>query len=75
MVLTRLRHLVDLQLSIAELIGTGLLLATPYLIMGVVWSSTHTEPLQQMGGVDLLVSLLGSIVLWPVLLLANACLM
>jgi hypothetical protein len=72
--LTRFRRLMDFELSIAELIGVGLLLAGPYLIVGVVWASTHTAPFQRMGGMDLLVSVVGSIVLWPALLLANVCL-
>jgi NADH:ubiquinone oxidoreductase subunit 4 (subunit M) len=72
--LTRFRRLMEFELSIAELIGIGLLLAAPYLIVGVVWSSTHTESFQRMGGVELLVSVVGSIVLWPALLLANVCL-
>ncbi|MBV8179166.1 MAG: hypothetical protein JOY55_00725 [Mycobacterium sp.] len=72
--LTRFRRLMDFELSIAELIGIGLLLGGPYLIVGLVWSSTHTEPFQRMGGVELLVSVIGSIVLWPALLLANVCL-
>ena len=45
----------------------------PYLIVGVIWSSTHTEHLQHMDGIDLVVSYLGSIVSWPVLLFANVC--
>jgi hypothetical protein len=72
--LAKLRRLLDFELSLAELIGIGLLFGTPYLIVGVVWSSTHTEPLHEMGHVDLLISMLGSIVLWPVLLVANVCL-
>jgi hypothetical protein len=72
--LTRLRQLMDFELSIAELIGVGLLLGGPYLIVGLVWSSTHSESFQRMGGVDLLISLIGSIVLWPALLLASVCL-
>ena len=72
--LTRFRRLLDFELSIAELIGIGLLLGAPYLIVGVVWSSLHTDAFHRMGGVELLVSVLGSIVLWPALLLANVCL-
>jgi hypothetical protein len=72
--LTKLRQLMDFELSIAELIGIGLLLAGPYLIVGLVWSITHTQPFQRMGGLELLVSLIGSIALWPALLLANVCL-
>ena len=63
----------DFELSIAELIGVGLLLAGPYLIVGLVWSSTHAQSLHGLHGVGLLVSLVGSIVLWPALLLANVC--
>ena len=71
--LTTLSRLMDFELSIAEWIGIGLLLAGPYLIVGVVWSTTHAEPFQRMGGVELLVSVIGSIVLWPALLFANVC--
>jgi hypothetical protein len=72
--LTTFRRLLDFELSIAEVIGMGLLLAGPYLIIGVVWSSTHSQPFQRIGGVELLVSSMGSIVLWPAMLLANVCL-
>jgi type III secretory pathway component EscT len=65
--LTRFRRLMNFEPTIAELIGIGLLLAAPYLIVGVVWSSTHTAPFQRMGGMELLVSVVGSIVLWPVM--------
>jgi hypothetical protein len=71
--LTRLRQLMDFELTVADLIGIGLLLGAPYLIVGLVWSSTHSGALRGLGGVDLLVSLLGSIVLWPAMLLANVC--
>jgi hypothetical protein len=72
--LTRLRQLLDFELSIAELIGVGLLLGGPYLLVGLVWSSTHAQSLHGMHGVELLVSLVGSIVLWPALLVVNVCL-
>jgi hypothetical protein len=72
--LTRLRQLMDFELSIAELIGVGLLLGGPYLIVGLVWSSTHAQSLRGMHGVELLISLVGSIVLWPALVVADVCL-
>ncbi len=71
--LTRLRQILDYRLTIAELIGLALLLGTPYLIVGVIWSCTHTEHLHDMHGVDLAVSFLGSIVSWPVLTFSNVC--
>jgi hypothetical protein len=40
-------------------------------IVGAFWSSTHTEHPAHMAGADLVVSYLGSIVSWPVLLFAD----
>jgi hypothetical protein len=71
--LTKLRQILSYQLTIAELMGIAVILGTPYLIVGLVWSSTHTEHLRQMRGADLVVSFLGSIVSWPVLLFSNVC--
>jgi hypothetical protein len=50
-----------------------LVVGTPYLLIGAIWSTTHTAHLQNMHGVDLAVSFLGSIVSWPVLLFSNVC--
>jgi len=71
--LDKVRQLLGFQLSIGQLIFIGLIIGTPYLLVGTIWSSTHTEHLHQMHGVDLAVSYLGSIVSWPVLLFANVC--
>ena len=67
-----LRRLLGFQV-IGELIIVALILGTPYLIVGVIWSSTHTAHLQQMAGADLVVSYLGSIVSWRGLLFADVC--
>ena len=61
------------RVSIGELVVVALVLGTPYLIVGVIWSSTHTDHLAEMDGIDLVVSFLGAIVSWPVLLIANVC--
>ncbi|OBA75498.1 hypothetical protein A5641_25470 [Mycobacterium sp. 1554424.7] len=71
--LEKLRRVLEYRLSIAQLMAIGLILGTPYLLVGTIWSTTHTEHLHQMHGVDLAVSFLGSIVSWPVLLFANVC--
>ena len=41
--------------------------------MGVIWSMVHTEHLAEMDDIDPVVSSLGAIVSWPVLLVANVC--
>ncbi|BBZ10841.1 hypothetical protein [Mycobacterium branderi] len=71
--LEKVRQVLGFQITIAELIGLALIVGTPYLLVGVVWSTTHTDHLHQMHGADLVVSFLGSIVSWPVLLFANVC--
>ena len=71
--LTALRKILSYEMTIAEWIGLGLIVGVPYLIVGAVWSSTHTDHLSGMHGADLAVSFLGSIVSWPVLLFSNVC--
>lgn len=70
---TKIRRFLSYKLSIAELLGLAVLLGTPYLIIGVIWSATHTEHLHRMQGVDLAISFLGSIASWPVLLFSDVC--
>ncbi len=74
MLTKKIRSVLNYKLTIAELIGINLLIGIPYLAVGLVWSSTHTDHLHSMRGADLVVSFLGgSIVSWPVLLVANVC--
>jgi hypothetical protein len=63
----------DHELTVAEWMGLGMMLAIPYLIIGGVWSATHTDHLHQLHGADLAVSFLGSIASWPVLLFSDVC--
>jgi hypothetical protein len=72
--LTTVRKILSYQMTIAEWIGLGVILGAPYLIVGMIWSATHTEHLDRLEGIDLVVSFLGSIVSWPVLLFSNVCL-
>ncbi|HKV20864.1 MAG TPA: hypothetical protein VJR50_17650 [Mycobacterium sp.] len=68
-----LRRLLGYRVSVGQLIVVALLLGTPYLVIGAIWSSTHTDHLDRMDGTDLVVSFLGAIVSWPVLLVADVC--
>jgi NADH:ubiquinone oxidoreductase subunit 4 (subunit M) len=71
--LEKVRGVLGFELTIAEMIGIALIIGAPYLLIGTIWSATHTEHLHHMHGIDLAVSFLGSIVCWPVLLFANVC--
>ncbi len=68
-----LRKVLSYQVTIGELIVVALVIGTPYLVVGAVWSTTHTDHLAHMSGADLAVSYLGSIVSWPVLLFSDVC--
>lgn len=68
-----LRRVFGFQLTVAQWISIAIITGTPYLLVGVIWSATHTHRLHDMSGIDLAVSVLGSTALWPVLLLTNAC--
>ena len=72
-VLDKVRHVLNYHISVAALIGIAFLVGFPYLLVGVLWSINHTEHLHQMHGADLVVSFLGQIVSWPVLLFSNVC--
>lgn len=72
-VLATLRKFLVFEMTIAEWIGTAILAAIPYLVIGVIWSATHTGHLDGLSGIDRTVSLLGSTVNWPVLLFSDVC--
>ncbi|KKW63814.1 hypothetical protein ABQF17_09195 [Mycolicibacterium elephantis] len=71
--LSALRKVLSFRVTVGESIMVALVVGTPYLIVGVFWSSTHTDHLQHMNGIDLVISYLGSIVSWPVLLFSDVC--
>ncbi len=58
--LEKLRRVLEFRLSIAQLMAVGIIIGTPYLLVGTIWSTTHTEHLHQMHGVDPAVSFLRS---------------
>jgi hypothetical protein len=60
-VLSTLRRVLSFEMTIAEWIGTALMLAVPYLLVGLLWSVAHPG------------QVLRSIALWPVLLLSTVC--
>jgi hypothetical protein len=72
-VIAKLRQLLNYEMTVAEWISLAVLLGIPYGIVGLIWSSTHTDHLRGMHGADLVVSFLGAIVSWPVLLFSNVC--
>jgi hypothetical protein len=71
-VLSAVRKVLGFQMTIAEWIGTAIILAVPYLVVGAVWTATHTDDIDTQG-VHRIVSILGSVATWPVLLVSTVC--
>jgi len=72
-VLTAVRKVLAFEMTIAEWIGTALMLAVPYLVIGMVWTAIVGDQLGGQGHARIL-SILGSIVSWPALLVPAVCL-
>ena len=71
--LVRLRRLLAYKVAVGELIVVAIVLGVPYLVVGVIWSSIHIDHLRNMESLDAVVSFLGAIVSWPVLLFPDVC--
>ncbi|WP_067853370.1 hypothetical protein [Nocardia shimofusensis] len=69
--LKKLDRIFSYEMKVSEFLGTLIILAIPYGLIGLVWSLTHTSHLRDMHGIDVIISFLGSIVCWPVLIFAN----
>lgn len=66
-----IRALLDYRISIRQLVYLGLLVGIPYGLVGLLWLSLHHDHLGDLDGLDQLFSLLGEIVAWPVLVVAD----
>lgn len=69
--LRRLDRLLSYEMKVSEFLGTLIIIGIPYGLVGVVWTLTHTAHLRNLYGADLVISFLGSILCWPVLIFAN----
>jgi hypothetical protein len=69
--MVELRKLMEVKLTIAEWIGTAVLLAVPYLAIGVVWALFHTEHLRAASGFHQVVLIAGTVASWPTLLISG----
>lgn len=71
--LKRLDRILSYEMKVSEFLGTLIIIGIPYGLIGVVWTLTHTSRLKSMHGIDVIISFLGSIVCWPVLIFSNVC--
>ena len=71
--LSVVRKVLSFQMTIAEWIGTAVILVIPYLAIGVVWLFFHIDQLNDGDAVHRIVLILATIASWPALLVVNGC--
>ncbi len=71
--LSAVRKVLSFQMTIAEWIGTALILVVPYLTIGVVWLLFHLDQSNNGDALHRIVLFLGTIASWPALLVADGC--
>lgn len=67
-------QLLDRRLSIRQLCylaAMGSVVLGAYLVMGVFWAGSHYQHLHEVRGLDKVFSIVGEIVAWPVLIIAD----
>jgi hypothetical protein len=72
--LAGLQRLADRRLSIRQLFFLGVMgsvLLGAYLVIGVFWAGSHHQHLHEVRGLDKVFSIVGEIVAWPVLIIAD----
>ncbi|ORW89605.1 hypothetical protein [Mycolicibacter terrae] len=69
-----LQQLLERRLSIRQLLylaAVGSVLLGAYLVIGLFWAGSHYHHLAEVRGADKVFSVLGEIVAWPVLIVAD----
>ncbi|MEB3069008.1 hypothetical protein [[Mycobacterium] vasticus] len=69
-----LARLLDRRLSVRQLFylaTMGSVLLGAYLVIGLFWAGSHHQHLHELHGLDKAFSVLGEIVAWPVLIIAD----
>ncbi|OBB74712.1 hypothetical protein A5759_10525 [Mycobacterium sp. 852014-52144_SCH5372336] len=69
---TAVRKLLSFEMTIAEWIGTGLILAAPYVVVGIGWTALRLDRLDG-SGLAWFVQLVGSVAFWPALVFSAVC--
>jgi hypothetical protein len=68
-----LRPLLNVERTVGQWLSLIWIPVAAYLLVGVIWAVTHTERFARLTGLDVVVSFLGSIAQWPVLVFTLLC--
>ncbi|MFE3318039.1 hypothetical protein [Nocardia sp. NPDC059195] len=59
------------QISIRQMMFLAIAGGVPYFTIGVIWLITHDSHLGDLHGLDRVFSLIGEVIAWPVLIIAD----
>ncbi|MGE2731510.1 hypothetical protein ACQI4F_18700 [Mycolicibacterium vaccae] len=68
-----LREMLGYRMTIAEWLGTAVLLGVPYIVIGVVWTVFRADTVIHFEGLQKPVAIIGSVVFWPLLIVGRLC--
>lgn len=67
------RRVMSYEMTLAEWIGTAILLWAPYGVIGVLLAVFKPDHVGHVDGLQKVVAFVGSVVFWPVLLITDVC--
>ncbi|WP_286137623.1 hypothetical protein [Mycobacterium sp. IS-3022] len=70
--LSAVRKVLTFEMTIAEWIGTALMLAAPYVVIGVGWTALNLDQLDGTG-LTWLGQLTAAIAFWPAMVFSAVC--
>ncbi|MFD4352551.1 hypothetical protein ACFWPX_08325 [Nocardia sp. NPDC058518] len=59
------------QISIRQMMYLAIAGGVPYFAIGVIWLITHNSHVGELHGLDRVFSLIGEVIAWPVLIIAD----
>ncbi|MCV7130079.1 MULTISPECIES: hypothetical protein [Mycolicibacterium] len=71
--LSVVRRILGYEMTIAEWVGTALLLGAPYGVLGIVVAVLKPDHFANADGLPRVVAFVGSVAFWPVLLVTDVC--
>ncbi len=66
-----MKKIYEYEMTLAEWIGLAVILATPYLTVGVIYTISHRESMGQFASFEFVTSFVQSTLTWPWLMFSS----
>ena len=71
--LSVVRRIMGYEMTVAEWIGTALILGAPYGVLGVLVAVLNPGHIAEADGLLKVLAFVGSVVFWPILFVTDVC--